>query len=70
MIEAIKLFAIGILLGLANIIPGVSGGTMAIVFNVYENIIAIISFNIKKNLKRMEVYFAAWFGNGIWYFFI
>lgn len=54
MIEAIKLFAIGILLGLANIIPGVSGGTMAIVFNVYENIIAIISFNIKKILKEWK----------------
>lgn len=54
MIKAVKFFLVGIVIGLANIIPGVSGGTMAMVFNVYENIIAIISFNIKKILKEWK----------------
>ena len=37
MIEAVKLFFIGIILGVANVIPGVSGGTLAVVFNVVSN---------------------------------
>ena len=54
MIQALRNFFVGIVLGLANIIPGVSGGTMAIVFDVYEKIIAIISFNIKKIFKEWK----------------
>lgn len=48
MLEAIKLFFVGIILGVANIIPGVSGGTLAVVFNIYDRIIGLISLNIKK----------------------
>ena len=40
--ETIKLFAIGIILGVANVIPGVSGGTMAVVFGIYNRIIDLI----------------------------
>lgn len=54
MIQALRNFFVGIVLGLANIIPGVSGGTMAIVFDVYEKLIAIISFNIKKIFKEWK----------------
>jgi uncharacterized membrane protein len=32
--EHIKNFIIGSILGVANVIPGVSAGTMAVVFNV------------------------------------
>ena len=46
--EAIRLFFVGIILGVANIIPGVSGGTLAVVFNIYDRIIGLISLNIKK----------------------
>ena len=49
----IKLIAIGLVLGITTVIPGLSSGTMAIVFNVYERLINIISPNIKK-------FFAAW----------
>lgn len=41
----------GFLIGLANIIPGVSGGTMAITFGIYEELISIAS-NIFKNFKK------------------
>lgn len=47
-----KNFLIGLLIGIGKIIPGVSGGIIAIRFNVYEKIIdCIIHYfnNIKKN---------------------
>lgn len=50
-----KLFLIlkGFLLGIANIIPGVSGGTLAITLGIYNDLIGAISHffkNLKKNL--------------------
>ncbi len=41
----------GIILGVSNIIPGVSGGTIAVVLNIYDKIIPSISSfsSIKKN---------------------
>ena len=44
----------GMLIGVANIIPGVSGGTLMITLGLYEEIIDVISHffkNFKKNLK-------------------
>ena len=44
----------GLIIALANIIPGVSGGTLMITLGVYEEIIDIISHpfkNLKKNWK-------------------
>ena len=44
----------GFFLGIANIIPGVSGGTLAITMGIYEDLIGAISHffkNIKKNIK-------------------
>lgn len=52
--ENIILIIKGIVIALANIIPGVSGGTLMITLGVYEQIIDIISHpleNIKKNWK-------------------
>ncbi len=40
----------GIFIGIANIIPGVSGGTMAVSLGVYDKIIAAVS-NLLKNWK-------------------
>ena len=51
--ETIKLTVIGIVLGALTLIPGVSTGTLAIVFNVYDRLIGVITPNIKK-------IFAAW----------
>lgn len=48
------LFLKGFLMGIANIIPGVSGGTLAIILGIYEEFISSLSHlfsNLKKNLK-------------------
>lgn len=49
----LRTFLVGIVLGIANIIPGVSGGTMAVVFGVYDRLIAAITLNLKKILKDL-----------------
>ena len=52
--ETIKLVIKGFLLGVANIIPGVSGGTLAITMGIYEDLISAISHffkNFKKNIQ-------------------
>lgn len=44
----------GFIIGVANIIPGVSGGTLAITLGIYERLINAISHfmkNIKENIK-------------------
>ncbi|MGP1510323.1 MAG: DUF368 domain-containing protein [Treponema lecithinolyticum] len=46
--QAIKLTLIGIVIGITNVIPGVSGGTVAVVFGIYGKLIELISLNIKK----------------------
>ncbi len=38
----------GIAIGMANVIPGVSGGTLAVVFNIYDKFINAITYNVKK----------------------
>jgi putative membrane protein len=40
----------GAIIGIANIIPGVSGGTMAVILNIYDQLIGSIS-DFKKNPK-------------------
>ncbi|NLD19586.1 MAG: DUF368 domain-containing protein [Clostridiales bacterium] len=50
--EYIKNLVFGMLIGIANAIPGVSGGTMAVILNIYDKIMYSISLkNIKENLK-------------------
>ena len=49
----ITLFIKGFIMGIANIIPGVSGGTLAIILGIYEDFIGALSHlfsNFKKNL--------------------
>ena len=48
MLEIIKTFFIGIFVGIANIIPGVSGGTLVVVFNIYDKFVNAITLNLKK----------------------
>jgi putative membrane protein len=47
----IKEFLKGILIGIANIIPGVSGGTMAVSMGVYDKLILAIT-GIRKHFKK------------------
>lgn len=45
-------FIYGIIIGITNIIPGVSGGTMAVILKIYDKILYAISLkNIESNLK-------------------
>ena len=37
-LQYIKVFLSGIVFGVANIIPGVSGGTMLVVFGIYDQL--------------------------------
>lgn len=45
----------GILIGIANIIPGVSGGTMAVSMGIYDKMIYAVN-NIKKQFKKSIQY--------------
>lgn len=45
--EILKTIIIGICIGIANVIPGVSGGTLVVVFNIYDKFVNVISFNLK-----------------------
>jgi putative membrane protein len=49
--EYLKDILRGILIGVANVIPGVSGGTIALSLGVYEKILSAIN-NFRKDLKE------------------
>jgi len=48
MIFFIKQFAVGVFIGVANVVPGVSGGTIAVICNVYDKLILLSSLNLKQ----------------------
>ncbi len=50
--DIIRILLIGIVIGMANVIPGVSGSTMAVVFNIYDKFVNAITLNVKKLLKN------------------
>ncbi|HIZ55880.1 MAG TPA: DUF368 domain-containing protein [Firmicutes bacterium] len=45
----------GVVIGVANIIPGVSGGTMAVVMGVYDDLINAVG-NLKKEFKKSVLF--------------
>lgn len=52
--ESLTLVLKGFVMGIANIIPGVSGGTLALTLGIYEKFIKAISHffsNLKENIK-------------------
>lgn len=52
--DFIRLIVIGVILGVANVIPGVSGGTLAVVFNIYDRLISVITLDVKKILSEWK----------------
>ena len=49
--DEIKFVLFGLVFGIANVIPGVSGGTMAVIMNVYDRLLETLSLkNLKKNI--------------------
>lgn len=58
--ESILLVIKGFIMGIANIIPGVSGGTLAIILGIYEKFIGALSHffkNFKENIKFLALVF-------------
>lgn len=51
----IKNLIAGAVIGIANIIPGVSGGTMMVILNMFDKIIAAVS-GFRKNIKKNILY--------------
>lgn len=45
----------GLIVGVANIIPGVSGGTMAVVIGIYDKLIGAVS-DLRKDFKNSVIY--------------
>ncbi|MCH5325166.1 MAG: DUF368 domain-containing protein [Eubacterium sp.] len=52
----------GAIFGIANVIPGVSGGTMMVVFGVYDKLIEVLSF--KLSAIKKNIVFLVFFGIG------
>ncbi len=50
----IRIFFIGAAMGVANIIPGVSGGTIAVVFGIYEELMEALGNFITDKEKRWQ----------------
>ncbi len=50
-----KLFATGALIGIAMIIPGVSGGTLAVLMGVYDRLIGAIS-DLRRDFKKNIIF--------------
>ena len=65
MLNYIKKIIAGIAVGIANVIPGVSGGTIAIVFGVYSDLIGAASLDIKTIKANFKIYLCLFGGMGL-----
>ncbi len=63
--ERLRLFLKGIFMGLADIIPGVSGGTIALITGIYERFIDAIESIDPRNIKDMDLDFLVPVGLGV-----
>lgn len=54
--QMIKDTCIGAVLGIANVIPGISAATMAIVMGVYDKLLNLVSLNFKKIKEDIKTY--------------
>ena len=55
--NALRLFVNGFLIGIANIIPGMSGGTLALVLGIYERLINALRNIGLATIKRLLTHF-------------
>lgn len=63
--DSLILFIKGFILGVANIIPGVSGGTLAVSLGIYEKVLDTIGNLFKKFRENMNFLFPIILGIGI-----
>jgi len=52
--NTLKMILKGMLIGIANVIPGVSGGTIAVAMGIYEQLIHSINYIIKEFKKSVK----------------
>ena len=52
-LKTVRLFLVGAAMGVANIIPGVSGGTIAVVFGIFEDLMEALGRFISDKQNRM-----------------
>lgn len=64
MLKYIKKISAGIIVGIANIIPGISGGTVAVIFGVYSDLVNIAAVNIKEIKKQWKDFLCLILGMG------
>ena len=65
MIEMIKTILKGMVMGTANIIPGVSGGTMAVSMGIYDKLIHCVTHLFKEFKESMKFLIPVAIGMGI-----
>lgn len=65
MFKFISLFIKGIFVGVANIIPGVSGGTIAVVLGIFNEMISAINTLFKNFKKNMAFLIPLFVGAGV-----
>lgn len=62
MLQYLLAVVYGIVFGVANVIPGVSGGTMLVVFGCYDKVCGALTLNLKEIKKNIK--FLIFFGIG------
>ena len=65
MLNYIKKIIAGIAIGIANVIPGVSGGTIAVIFGAYSDLIGAASLDIKIIKANFKIYLCLFGGMGL-----
>ena len=65
MLNYIKKIIAGVAVGIANVIPGVSGGTIAVVFGAYSDLIGAASLDIKTIKANFKIYLCLFGGMGL-----
>ena len=53
--NTLKMIVKGMMIGVANVIPGVSGGTIAVAMGIYEQLIHSINYIIKDFLTKVNI---------------
>lgn len=65
MVSFIKSLIFGLIIGLSNVVPCVSGGTIACVLGVYEDLLVLPSLDIKKLKERWQIVLPLFIGMGL-----
>ena len=64
-LNVVKHLVFGLLIGLSNVVPGVSGGTIACVLGVYEELLVLPSLDIKRIKERWQAVLPLFIGMGL-----